>query len=58
VAAAEEDRMAEGDITVVWWSRCWVVVVEMISEIPKSYVQCVEVAPKLGLAIRDLLVLL
>jgi hypothetical protein len=30
----------------------------MISEIPESCVQCVEVALKLGLLIRDLLVLL
>jgi hypothetical protein len=49
--------MAEGDITVV---------VELVlgssgrseSEIPKSCVQCVEVVLKLGLLIRDLLVLL
>jgi hypothetical protein len=41
-----------------WWSWCWVVVIKMISGIPKNCVQCVEVALKLGLAIRDLLVLL
>jgi hypothetical protein len=56
-AAAEEDRMVEGDRTVV-------VELElgssdkMISEIPKSYIQSVEVVLKLGLLIIDLLVLL
>jgi hypothetical protein len=41
-----------------WWSRSWVVVIKMISEIPKSCVQSVEVVLKLGLLIIDLLVLL
>jgi hypothetical protein len=56
-AAVEEDRMAKGT-ELRWWSWSWVVVIKMISKIPKSRVQCVEVALKLGLLIRDLLVLL
>jgi hypothetical protein len=56
-AAEEEDTMA-GGTELRWWSWCWIVVIKMISEIPKSCVQRVEVALKLGLTIRDLLVLL
>jgi hypothetical protein len=39
-----------------WWSWSWVVVIKMISEIPKSCVQSIDIILKLSLLIIDLLV--
>jgi hypothetical protein len=49
-AAAEEDRMEEGDRTV-WWSWSWIVMIKMISEISKSSVQGIDIVLKLSLLI-------
>jgi hypothetical protein len=45
-------------IELRWWSWSWVVVIKMISEIPKSCVQSTDIVLKLSLLIIYLLVLL